>query len=491
MNTIKLPVSELKGALTGLGKVISRKTTLPVLQHIRVFRDQKGSVELQSTDLDTFVTYHVEEIQIGPVVDVLVPVNELSKAVKSSSSKESISLIVEPKDKVKLRYLLGGSPIETQVATLSVKEWPPVPEVNQPGTVLDKEFGPALKEALECCSNDPSRVILQGAYLDVNDKKLHYIVSTNGRMLYSANSFAFDLQKSVIIPDSKFITATDFLDDEGGLLSVEQGKDASWVKLQSPRWTFVAKQIEGNYPNWKQVVPRSKDDAIKILLNEAAIKQLQTVAPRLPGDSEENSPIRLRYDLQNVFIEGRGRDQKEWTSICVQEAVAKGRQVAVSLNREYLLKALRFGLKQVEIEDELSPVIFWNAGKKMVVMPLNPHATSTTAPANPAPAKPAEEQANNSQPTNETNERTTMPRQARNQTPVETNGTQHVNGENGSVMKSLADKVEQIRETLKGVVKDLGEVTDGLKQAEKEKKATEKEIEGFRANLKKIQSFSI
>ena len=85
-----------------------------------------------------------------------------------------------------------------------------------------------------------------------------------------------------------------------------------------------------------------------------------------------------------------------------------------------------------------------------------------------------------------------MPRQAsRVETPVnhETNGQQ--NGENGSVMKSLADKIDQIRETLKNVVRDLGDVTDGLKVMEKEKKATEKEIEGFRASLRKIQSFSI
>lgn len=497
MNTITLPVSQMKGALTGFGKIISRKTTLPVLQHVRVSRDRKGSVNLQSTDLDAFITYHAAEPQAGPVMDTLVPIAELSNAAKSSSAKDTLTLAVDSKGGARLRYYIAGNPVEKEIPTLAVKEWPPVPEINKPGTMLDKEFGLALKQALECCSDDPTRYILRGAYLDVNDKKLHYIVSTNGRILYSANSFCFDLQKSVIIPDSKFITATDFLKDEGGQLSVEQGKDVSWVKLQSPRWTFVARQIEGNYPNWKQVVPRSKDDATKILLNEAAVKQLQAVAPRLPGDSDDNSPIRLRFDLQNVFIEARGKDQKDWTSICIQEAVAKGRQVAVTLNREYLLKALRFGLKQVEIEDELSPVILWNAGKKMVVMPLNPNPTTAAAPTAPAPAKPEEEKADtNSQPqpeTTEPNERKSMPRTARIQTPVnsETNGTQHVNGENGSVMKSLADKVEQIRETLKAVLRELGEVTDGLKQAEKEKKATDKEIEGFRANLRKIQNFSI
>jgi DNA polymerase III sliding clamp (beta) subunit (PCNA family) len=497
MNTIKLPVSELKTALTGLGKIISRKTTLPVLQHVRVSRDDKGEVQLQSMDLDTFITYHSQDVQSGSVMEVLVPVGDLSNAVKSSSAKDSISLAVDSKGGMKLCYFIGGSPVERELEALPVKEWPPVPEVSKPGIVLDKEFGAALKEALECCSNDPTRYILRGAYLDVNDKKLHYVVSTNGRMLYSANSFCFDLQKSVIIPDSKFLTASDFL-DEGGLLSVEQAKDVNWVKLGTPRWTYISKQIEGNYPNWKQVVPKSNEKATKIILNEAALKQLQAVAPQLPGDHDQDKPVRLRFDLRTVFIEGCGKEDKQWTSIPVQEAVAKGRQVEVTVNRDYLLKAVRFGLKQVEIEDELSPVIFWNGGKKMIVMPIRPVALPAAAPKNsPQPPKAEEQKAEaiTSQPKTETttNERTTMPRTARIQTPVntETNGAQHVNGENGSAMKTLADKVEQVRETLKSVLRELGEVTDGLKLAEKEKKATEKEIEGFRANLKKIQSFSI
>ena len=499
MNTvITLPVSELKGCLTGLGKVIGRKTTLPVLQHIRLSRDDKGTVTFQATDLDSFVTYNASEAQSGPHIDVLVPIEQLSKAVKSSSVKDNISLVIESEDKVRLRYSLGGNQVEQSVPTLELKEWPPIPEVNQPATALDKEFSLALKQALECCSDDPTRYILRGACLDVTDKKYHYIVSTNGRMLYSANSFCFDLQKTVVIPDSKFLSASDFL-DEGGLLSVGAGKDVNWVKLQSLRWTYISKQIEGNYPNWKQVVPSSNPKTTKIILNDSALKQLATVVPRLPGDDEPNRTVRIRFDLESVFIEGKGKDQSDWTSIRVQEAAGKGRQVMVALNREYLLKAVRFGLKTIEIDDELSPIVLWNAGKKMVIMPVRLDASPVTVPKSP-PADPEKESTsppNSPSTETTTNERKTMPRTAnRVQTPAtketyEPNTGEQNGSQNGSAMRSLTEKVDQIRETLKGVMRDLGEVMDGLKLAEKEKRATEKEIEGFRTSLKKIQSFSI
>ena len=65
MNQITLPAAELKQALSGLSKVVSRKTTLPVLSTIKLARDQQGKVSLSATDLDAFVTYNVEQLQPG------------------------------------------------------------------------------------------------------------------------------------------------------------------------------------------------------------------------------------------------------------------------------------------------------------------------------------------------------------------------------------------------------------------------------------------
>ena len=97
---------------------------------------------------------------------------------------------------------------------------------------LEPGFGLALRQALECCSEDSTRYILKGACLDVRDKKLHYVVGTNGRCLFSANSFCFDLKKSVVIPDSKFLEWPDLLDEEPASLSVEPGQEAE----TSQRW---------------------------------------------------------------------------------------------------------------------------------------------------------------------------------------------------------------------------------------------------------------
>jgi DNA polymerase III sliding clamp (beta) subunit (PCNA family) len=308
MKEIVLPVMALKEALPGLNKVVAKRATLPVLQHVRLARDVEGKISIQATDLDAFATYTAKEPLPGPAVEMLVPLDQLAKTAKSLGSEGTIGFTKDGKDKVKVRYSIGGSMVERTINSLPADEFPPTPTVNQPPMPLESGFGLALRQALECCSEDSSRRILNGACLDVTDKKFHYIVGTNGRCLFSANSFCFDLKKSVVIPDSKFLAWPDLLDEEPVALSVEPGEEEEpakngkpgqaakpgWIKFQTSRWTYITKEIAGKFPNWKQVNPEITSKWTRINLSDEALKQLLLITPSLPGDESLNRPIRSK-----------------------------------------------------------------------------------------------------------------------------------------------------------------------------------------------------
>ena len=90
-----------------------------------------------------------------------------------------------------------------------------------------------------------------------------------------------------------------------------------------------------------------------------------------------------------------------------------------------------------------------------------------------------------------------MPRTSRTVAPItatETVEHQHVNGNgngNGSVVKSIVDHVEKIKEDLKQAIRDLSMLSDTIKLAEKEKRTSEKEIDAIRTKLRQIQNFAI
>ena len=81
---IKLPVAELKIALSGLTKVLPRSSTMPVLGMIHVEWDRSGWVHLTATDLGTFLSLRLEApAQMGEPASLLVPFVELQKLGKT------------------------------------------------------------------------------------------------------------------------------------------------------------------------------------------------------------------------------------------------------------------------------------------------------------------------------------------------------------------------------------------------------------------------
>ncbi len=488
MNTeILLPVSELKQALGGLNKLVGKKTTLPVLSHVRITRKTDGLVQLQGTDLDATATFTLNNTQQGEVVDVLVPLEQLNKAFKCSTSKDDVALLCDGKT-TKLRYYIGGSPVQQPVNTLPIGEWPIVPAITAPSTPLPDSFGESLKQAMQCCSEDTSRHVLRGACLDARDEKAHYVVGTNGRCLYAANSFSFPLKEAVIIPDSKFINGSSLLDGEPCSLAVQPGKKPSDVKqisLQNKQWQFITREIEGEYPNWKQVVPTVNGSWTLVKLSDTAIEQMLKVIPNLPGQDDVNNTVKLSTGHNCLWVAGRGKEDKEWTKIAISDVSIVGKFKEITLNRDYLLPPLKFGLNELAIQDELSPMVASKDGKKMVIMPVRPNGPPVEKPKPQPETKPQPSTSASVPPTPEAKPKTeekesTMPKE----TPKTAEAPKPAE-------PSLLDQIEQVKESAKNLVRDLTGLTDAVKLAEREKRANEKEVETARAVLKKLQAVSL
>lgn len=73
-------------------------------------------------------------------------------------------------------------------------------------------------------------MILNGAYLEVSKPEANYVVGTDGRHLFSSNSFTLPLKNSLIIPAHKFVGWKEFNSDGEWQLKVasaEKKEDSS------------------------------------------------------------------------------------------------------------------------------------------------------------------------------------------------------------------------------------------------------------------------
>src|SRR6266568_8985178 len=144
MNNISLPVRELKTALTGLSKVISKRASLPVLQHVRVERAADGATTISATDLDAFASYRFSEGSEGKAESILVPFESLNSIVKRSGADESVTLEKPSASRAIIHYPIGTDTIERHVESLPSDEWPPTPKINGERVLLDGALRSAL-----------------------------------------------------------------------------------------------------------------------------------------------------------------------------------------------------------------------------------------------------------------------------------------------------------------------------------------------------------
>jgi len=490
MSKIYLPIAELKPALAGLGKVIQKSATLPVLRTVKVDRTREGWITLTGTDLDAFVTVRLEEPANGEPASILVPYEDLIKTTKGCSAVESITVEQTSKENVVLHYPVGQQTAQLTMKSTDVAEFPPVPKIKTEPVSLNKDIRVALLEAMDCASSDPTRYILQGACIDVSDKKCHHVVGTDGRHLYSSNSFSLPLTESLIIPTHKFLGRKEFnADGEWQLRAPLKDSDNQYLQISSRRWRFIHRGIEGNYPNWRQVVRNPDETKTTIELEPSSTDATVMLIARMPHHDKVNRAVGIEIKAGYVRLLGKSQASEPWTQFDVGPAKITGRDVTIFLNRDFLTKALGFGLTRIEIIDELSPLRFVSGGRQMIVMPVRPDAVA------PVPAQSPEPPATNTNPppVEAQQERKPMP-QNNTSAHGSTNGTpsqaasRSTPATEKSALETALAQVELVRGDFRNAITGLNKLAEALKAAQREQKTADKDVQSVRNTLEKLQS---
>jgi DNA polymerase III sliding clamp (beta) subunit (PCNA family) len=483
MKPIVLPMQEVKPAIIGFGKIISRRSTLPVLNHIRIERTKDGWIALTVTDLDVFATLRLEQPAEGEPVTVLIGYEDLVKIAKSCTKIDMISLQCgENASELSVEYPVGTQRMQTKVSTLPVNEFPEIPRIKGDSIPLPETLRSALHEAFDCASVDETRLILNSAFIDVTDSKGHYVVGTNGGHLYASNSFSLPLKESVILPTHKFLGWKEFNADGEWQMKVGEKPGADEpapVQITSRRWRFITKQHDGRYPNWKHVVPSNDQYRTGIRLATASLESLVKTIERLPDHDQKDHAIGIEVKGNTAHLLCKTDKEAPWTPVPLAGAEAEGADITFSVNRHYLIKALSFGLNRLEFIDTVGPMRFSNGGRQMIVMPVRGEAA-------PQPqAAPAVESTDETQPAAPTPAAAQPERKeimAENTTAPVTLDAQ---------LDQCLDDIETLKEVAQEQVTNLTSLRAKLKIIQREHKAGTKELQSVRQTLKSLQSMKL
>ena len=176
-----------------------------------------------------------------------------------------------------------------------------------------------LLEALACASDDETRVILNGAYLDVSKPTGHYAVATDGRHLFASNSLHLALPSSVLIPDHRFLSWSGFVKgwtvearraaaDEGEGRLPPSGKPPLDVCHQADRGKRIPTGVTSPTMCASSRAPSRSASRRR--------KPSARIVPRLPGDDTPNHTVGLYTCVGQVLParhqQGPGACPRKW-----------------------------------------------------------------------------------------------------------------------------------------------------------------------------------
>lgn len=358
---------QILSGLQSVQNVVSTRTTLPILSNV-LLRAEEGCLGLTATDLDVTVTCSVEASVKAPGA-ITLPAKKLFGIARELGSGE-LDLEVDDKNVCSLR----SGPSFYKIRGLAAEEFPPLPEFKEDKKVIipQDKIRSMLRKTSFAISSDETRYVLNGIFLSLKEHKLT-MVATDGRRLALVDEEVDLSEKSqgeFIIP-SKAVNELNRLLQEKGDVEIRFTDNQAAFTLKNDKGldtVIITKLIEGNYPNYRQVIPAETKERITLGREEFlhALKRAEIMT------SEKQNSVKLTFSKNNLSITANTPDVGE-----ARESIAinyKGKETSIAFNPGYMidpLNALPDDEVYFEIIDELSPGVFKINGPFLyVVMPM-------------------------------------------------------------------------------------------------------------------------
>lgn len=311
--------------------VVERRTPQPVLAHVLIEPDG-DHVAFSATDMEVGLRCRVPaKVKKGsPVTANARKLYEIAREITADevTLKASTAGWVD---------LLGGRS-KFKVVSLDPKEFPALPlgPGAAAGTTIKIAAG-TLREMIDktlfAVSTDETRFNLSGVYLESSDDGLRMVATDGHRLAMIERSLkCVKLPKGVIMPRKGLVEVRKLLEQEEAELSlVIAEKD---VRVQAGDVSFFMRLVEGDFPDYKQVIPGSTRSKARMNREEflGALRRIALLA------SERSHGVKLGLQKGTLEIAASNPEQGEASEDL--EVSYTGEPITVGFNARYLLDVL-------------------------------------------------------------------------------------------------------------------------------------------------------
>jgi DNA polymerase-3 subunit beta len=364
----------LNKALSIANKAISVKASLPILQNFLIEQDT-GRLKITATDLDRSIVTWVGA-KISGEGSVTIPAKPLVNFVSSLKDervsgevkKESLDLKtksakasfngVESKDFPTVKYELSDNAFEINTDILKR----------------------SIDETYFSASNDDTRPAWTGILFTVVGEDLHIVSLDTFRMAKREISIKDSTQNFKDSFDKVIIPAKNMLEiirlaSGSETVKVDVQKDKSVVLFYLEDILFVSKILEGDFPDYNQVIPASNIVSVEISSDELlnAVKLASVFASERNAIRFSIKPTDKKLVILSDNVE-LGNNELEISLVS-----AKGEDLDIAFDAKYIVDYLNNVPSETIVmscSGQSSPTMFVPKGRDdylHIAVPLNPY----------------------------------------------------------------------------------------------------------------------
>ncbi len=337
---IKTTKENLLTGIQAVQNIVSSKATLPILSNMLI-ETKANTLKLNTTDLDIGISCEIP-VSIQEEGGITIPAKRFSDIVRELPPGDAV-ITTKKNNQIDIE----GENCRFKLIGLPKEEFPKFPEFKDKEVVLVEQgvFKEMLHLTSFAVSHEESRYVLNGLLFEITGNNLR-IVATDGRRLAKIEKkiqTAIEKPISVIIPLKAAMEILRNLKDTGNV-SIVTGTNQVLFDINGI--LIATRIIEGEFPNYNQVIPKEAIPKVKIKTQDllSAIRRANLLA------TPDFQAVKFEVFNDKVVVSKTTPDVGESREeISVEYG---GPELIVGFNPQYLIDVLK-NIAEEKIEFEL------------------------------------------------------------------------------------------------------------------------------------------
>ncbi len=274
---------------------------------------------------------------------------------------------------------LHGARFEANISGIEAEDSPPIPQVEGLTTSIEAEsLRQGIAQVAFAAATDESRPVLTGIHCDLEEDQLTLAAADGFRLAVHKTTLATPVSEktAVIIPARAMSELGHLLSDEEGTIELRINTQKSQVLFKLKNLEMVSQLIQGNFPNYNQLIPSSYTTRAVIAVSDflRATKAASTFA------RDGSGILKLQVTPGAELTPGKAaisaRAEEIGDNVGEIDATVSGEEAKIAFNSKYLLDVLNVihqGQVALETTTSSSPGVLRPIGQDNyvhVIMPM-------------------------------------------------------------------------------------------------------------------------